>query len=89
VPAGRTVTFRLWLPSGSRISSVQAYALEGAAGGWRWTGAWRSASQLTPGAWNTLTLTLPANAAALDSLGVEFTTTAGWTGTAYVDAVRW
>ena len=89
VPAGRTVTFRLWLPSGSRVTSVQAYALEGAAGGWRWTGAWRSVSQLTPGAWNTLTLTLPANAAALDSLGVEIATNAGSTGSVHLDAVRW
>lgn len=89
VTAGKTVTFRLWVPTGSKITGVQPYVLEGAAGGWRWTGAYRALSQLTAGAWNTVTLTVPATAGALDSLGVEFTTTGGWTGSAYVDSVRW
>src|SRR5207253_1758502 len=33
VPAGSTVTFHVWCPAGSPVSSVQPYALQGAAGG--------------------------------------------------------
>lgn len=89
-PAGSTVTFRIWLPAGSAISAVQPYALQGAAGGWAWTGTWRAASSLAANAWNTITVSVPANAAMpLDQLGVEFTTSQSWSGTAYVDAVTW
>ena len=55
-----------------------------------WTGSWRTISSLTANAWNTVQVTVPANAAALFQLGVEVaTTTAGWTGTIYVDSVGW
>jgi hypothetical protein len=89
-PAGRTVSFRIWLPSGSRVSSVQPYALQGAGGGWAWTGAWTAASSLTPNAWNTINVTLPANAAVpLYELGVDLAVSGAWTGTVYLDSVRW
>jgi hypothetical protein len=88
-PKGTTVTFRVWFPSGSRISGVQPYVLQGAAGGWAWTGSWRSPSQLSQNAWNTITVTVPPNAAALAELGVNFVTDATWSGTAYVDSVTW
>jgi hypothetical protein len=88
-PAGATVTYRVWFPSGSAITAVQPYVLQGAAGGWAWTGNWRAASTLAAGQWNTLTVTVPANAAALDQLGVQLTTGAAWSGAVYVDAVTW
>jgi hypothetical protein len=69
---------------------VQAYVQEGETGRWRYTGAFRSAGQLVPGAWNTLELTVPPEARSpLLELGVEFRTRGGWSGTAYIDAVRW
>lgn len=87
---GNAVSFRIWLPSGSGIASVQPYVLQGAAGGWAWTGAWRGASSLTANAWNTITVTVPGNAKTpLDQLGVEFTTNQGASATAYVDSVTW
>ncbi len=89
VPAGKTVTFRFWLPTGNRVSALQLYALEGAAGGWRWTGSYRAASTLSAGAWNALTLTLPANATPLYELGVELTTVSGAATSAYLDSVTW
>jgi hypothetical protein len=90
VPAGRAVTFRVWVPAGSGITSVQPYVQEGAASGWRWTGTWRAIGSLQAGAWNTLTVTVPAGAASpLFQLGVQFATRGGWSGAAYVDAVRW
>jgi hypothetical protein len=89
-PAGATVTFRIWIPSGSGLGSLQPYVLQGASGGWAWSGSWRAASSLTANAWNTITVSVPGNAATpLAQLGVQFTTSASWTGTAYVDAVTW
>lgn len=89
VPAGKLLTFHVWVPAGSAISSVQPYALQGAAGGWAWSGNWKAVTSLTAGAWNTLTVQVPATAQALAEIGVEFTTNATWTGTAYVDSVSW
>jgi hypothetical protein len=88
-PAGATVTFHVWIPSGSAISALQPYVLQGASGNWTWTGNYKTASSLTTNAWNTITVSVPANAAPLAELGVQFTTSSTWTGTAYVDAVNW
>jgi len=88
-PAGRVVSFRVWIPSGSGLSSIQPFVLQGAAGNWTWTGNWRAASSLTANAWNTITVTVPSNAAALAQLGVEIRTATSWTGTVYVDSVGW
>ncbi len=89
-PAGRTITFHVWIPAGSRIVSVQPYALQGAAGGWRWSGNWKAISSLTAGAWNTIMVAVPSTAVTpLDQLGVEFTTNGAWSGTCYVDTVGW
>jgi len=87
--AGQTVQFRVYIPTGSAISAVQAFVKEGASGNWRWTGTHKSIPPLAVGAWNSIPVTVPADAQPLDSLGVEFTTNAAWTGTAYVDAVEW
>jgi hypothetical protein len=87
VAAGKLVTFHVWIPAGNAISAVQPYVLQGAGGGWTWTGNWQSASALKAGAWNTLTVQVPATAAALAELGVQFTSNKGTT--AYVDSVSW
>jgi hypothetical protein len=86
--ASQTVTFRVYLPAGARISSVQPYVLQGAAGGWRWTGNWQPISALRTGAWNTLAVQVPADAALLSSLGVQFTTNGAFNGTVYIDSVN-
>jgi len=39
--------------------------------------------------WNTLAVTVPANAAPLAELGVEVTTNASWSGTIFIDSVGW
>jgi hypothetical protein len=88
IPAGAVVTFHVWLPTGTAISSVQPYVLQGASGGWAWTGNWQAASSLNAGNWNTLTLTVPSNAAALAQVGVEFGLNGTATTTAYVDSVN-
>ncbi len=89
-PAGKTITFHIWFPSGSTITSVQPYVLQGSGGGWKWTGNWQSTANLTPNAWNTLQVTVPTDAVTpLDSLGVEFSTNGAWTGVCYIDTVGW
>ena len=41
-------------------------------------------------AWNTLSLTVPANAVSpFHNLGIQFATSAGWTNTCYLDSVSW
>ncbi len=88
VPAGATVTFHVWLPTGNTVSAVQPYVLQGANGGWAWTGNWQPSSALLAGNWNTLSVRVPSNAAALYELGVQFSLNSGG-GVAYVDAVNW
>ena len=74
----------------STLTAVQPYVLQGAAGGWAWTGNWRSVDTLQTGSWNTLTVAVPTNAAALAELGVIFTLSAASGGAAvYVDSVTY
>jgi PA14 domain len=90
VPPGATVTFQVWVPAGAQLSAVQPYVLQGASGGWAWTGSWRAASSLQAGSFNALTVTVPANAATLAELGVVFALSGSAAGAAaYVDSVTY
>jgi hypothetical protein len=90
VPAGRTVSFRLWVPAGSRISGVQPFLQQGATGNWQWSGTWIPITSLRAGEWNTITLQVPSTAASpLYQLGVELFTNAAWSGTVHLDSVSW
>lgn len=85
--AGKTITFHVWVPSGSQITSIQPYEMDH---NWTWTGNYQTIGNLHTNAWNTLTVTVPSNAAMpLQQLGVQFTTGATWTGTCYVDSISW
>jgi hypothetical protein len=82
---GVTVTFRVWIPSGHKISFIQPYMQDN---NWAWTSSWYGS--FTPNAWNTLTLTVPANAVSpFQVFGLQFATSAGWTNTCYLDSVSW
>jgi len=85
VSTGMTITFRVWIPSGSTVTTLQPYLMDQ---NWAWTSAWYPS--LTPNAWNTITLTVPANAVTpLNALGVQFITSGAWTGTCYIDSISW
>jgi hypothetical protein len=85
VTAGTTITFRVWIPSGSTITTLQPYLMDQ---NWTWSSSWYGS--FTANAWNTLTLTVPTNAVTpLNALGVQFITSGGWTGTCYIDSVSW
>jgi hypothetical protein len=78
----------VYVPSGAAISWVQPYVQQGASGNWTWTGNWQPISAIKAGAWNTLSVTVPANAALLSSLGVQFATAGTYNGSIYVDSVN-
>jgi hypothetical protein len=85
VTTGTTITFHVWIPSGSKITTLQPYLQDY---NWGWTAGWYG--NLTANAWNTITLTVPSTAVSpLQQLGIEFTTSAAWSGTCYVDSVAW
>jgi hypothetical protein len=85
VTAGATITFHVWIPSGSQITTLQPYLQDY---NWAWTSSWYG--NLTANAWNTITLTVPPTAVTpLQQLGIQFTTSAAWSGTCYIDSVAW
>jgi len=85
VNAGATITFHVWIPSGSQVTVLQPYLQDY---NWAWTSGWYG--NLTTNAWNTITLTVPPTATTpLKLLGIQFTTSAGWSGTCYIDSVAW
>jgi hypothetical protein len=82
---GTTVTFHVWIPAGSKITTIEPYATDY---NWGWTS--NPTGSFTAGAWNTVTLTVPSTAITpLNRLGLRFTTSAAWTGTVYVDSIDW
>jgi len=85
--AGKTVTFHVWIPSGSKIGSIQPYVMDH---NWAWTGNYKTIGNLTTNAWNTITVVVPSNAAMpLQQMGIQFTTSANWNGACYVDSIGW
>ena len=89
--SGTVITYRVWFPAGSALNAIQVWVNENTGGGTnRWTGNHTPIANLTAGQWNTITVTLPANASPVESLGVQFHFNAGgWTGTCYVDSISW
>ena len=85
VTAGTIITFHVWIASGSKITALQPYLQDYNSA---WTSSWYG--NLTANAWNTITLTVPTTAVTpLKQLGIQFITSAAWTGTCYIDSVTW
>jgi aryl-phospho-beta-D-glucosidase BglC (GH1 family) len=100
VPAGATITFHVWVPVGSQVTTIEPYF---ASFDWNvWRSTWYGS--LTAGAWNTLTITVPLTYTYVDSnkntvtadtitplkrLGLKISTGAAWTGTLYIDSIDW
>jgi hypothetical protein len=85
ITAGTTITFHVWIPSGSQITVLQPYLQDY---NWAWTSSWYG--NLTANAWNTITLTVPSTAVTpVQELGIQFTANAAWSGTCYIDSVAW
>ena len=85
VAAGVTITFHVWIPSGSQITTLQPYLEDD---NYAYTSGWYG--NLTANAWNTVTVTVPSTAETpLQEIGIEFTTSAAWSGACYIDSVAW
>ena len=85
VVPGTTITYHVWIPSGSKVTTLQPYLEDHS---WAWSSSWYP--NLTANAWNTVALTVPTNAVQpLQALGVQFITSAGWTGACYIDSVSY
>jgi hypothetical protein len=85
VPPGATVTFRVWVPAGHQVASIEPYLQDYH---WEWTSQWHGS--FTAGAWNTVTVTVPSGATTpLQRLGLKIATGAAWTGTLYIDSIDW
>jgi hypothetical protein len=86
-PAGKTIAFHVWIPSGSSISAIQPYVRDRNLVS---TGKRQAIGNLKTDTWNTVKITVPSNAATpLRELGVRLTTDAKWSGTCYIDSVGW
>jgi hypothetical protein len=85
IVAGTTVTFHVWIPSGSQITAIEPFLSDY---DWAWNSVWYGS--FTANAWNTLTLTIPSSVTTpLNQLGLKITTGAAWSGTCYLDSVGW
>jgi fibronectin type 3 domain-containing protein len=83
---GETVTFHVWIPNGSKITSIQPYMQDN---NWNWSWGNYNGS-LTANAWNTVTLTVPTSATApFHYLNLQFNLSGAWAGTCYIDSVGW
>jgi hypothetical protein len=79
------ITFRVWVPSGHRISTIEPIVQDY---NWGWSQSWYGS--FTANAWNTFTVTVPSAATIpLKRLNLKFTTNGGWTNTCYVDSISW
>ncbi|MDQ8202169.1 cellulase family glycosylhydrolase [Pelagicoccus sp. SDUM812003] len=85
VPGGETVTFHVWIPEGSAITSIEAWLQDK-----KWNASQTTFNNLTADSWNTLEFTVPENAIVpFVNFGLRFTTSGAWTGTCYVDSISW
>jgi hypothetical protein len=89
LPAGETVTFRVWFPADHGLAAVQPYLLDRRNDKDRWTGSWRAPAQLMAGGWNTIQVAVPPDLGQILELGVQFQIARPWSGEVYVDAVSW
>jgi hypothetical protein len=84
VPAETPVDFHIWVPTGSALVSVQAFASINST----WESKWTGIKDISPNVWKALQVVTPTKFFRWD-IGLVFTVTAGFTGTIYVDTVGW
>jgi len=84
VPSDAPIDFHVWIPAGSQVVSLQAYASINST----WVSKWYAIKDITPGAWKALQVVTGPKFLRWD-LGLDFVVTAGFTGTVYIDTVGW
>jgi hypothetical protein len=87
--AGQTVTLHVYVPATQGLQALLPFVKEGPPN-YRFTGGWVDPGQLTLG-WNTMTVTVPADAVPLYQVGLQVNSLSG--GAAdnrfYIDTVSW
>lgn len=93
IPAGSTVTFKIWVPLGAPIRAIQPYIMtfEGNYENYQWYSSWQRYGSLKKDAWNEFTIELPED---LDmtleqQIGVQCETIGEGNFTIYIDAIEW
>jgi len=75
---------KVFVPS-SGVTALDPYVMSG---NYTWSDTWYDVSALTKNAWNTITVTVPANAVLpLNGIGLKIVANAS--ATTYIDAVNW
>ncbi|MES1204833.1 MAG: hypothetical protein ABUS79_02745, partial [Pseudomonadota bacterium] len=87
IPPAAVVTFHVYVPASAVLSSIQPYVLE--TGTYRFTGTKTTSANITRNAWTTIRVTVPADAAAILRVGVQFESTGSWSDTVFIDSVDW
>ena len=87
IPPSAQVTFHLFIPASAPLTAVEPYVLE--TGTYRFTGRRTATASLNHDAWTTIRVSVPANTAAIQRLGVRLEASGRWTGTVYIDSVGW
>jgi hypothetical protein len=86
-PAGKFITFWLWVPSQSALNGVECYCESGSS--WTWSsGIWLGNSSLAQGAWNELNMIMPSGTT-IDQIGVLIEFSSSYTGAFYIDSVTY
>jgi hypothetical protein len=82
---GKTITFRYWLPAGHKVKNIFVYGYDA-----YYSGTTNIVSAGAGGVWRSVTLTIPTSAAPpISAIGLGFEIDGTWTGSAYIDSVRW
>ena len=86
IKPGQTITMHIWIPAGSELTSVNPFITNSS---WTWLASdYKTMSDLTAGQWNTFSFTVPADApTTFGELGVEFDSSAAWSGQVYIDSI--
>lgn len=91
---GQTMTFRVWIPEGAPIKTLQPFVMPHDAA-WsqiEWYSAWKSYDMVNKGQWNEFTVTLPLTAdtsLTQTQFGIQVETSTEGNFTLYVDSIDW
>lgn len=93
IPAGSTITFRIWVPSGAPITAIQAYCMPHN-DDWsdaKWNAKWGGYEYLTKDDWNEFSFVLPedTNMDYAQQLGIQVETSGEGEFGLYVDSIDW
>jgi hypothetical protein len=89
---GQTVTFKVWIPAGAGAAGLKVQPFVHSDNFGKWNAS--DYSTVTEDGWSTVTYVVPStiNSLGIQRMGLNFSntsTTAAYSGTAYVDAVSW